>query len=198
METLFPGKGIELGNLWRTRQFEYQWLRTLNGHYADFWRTTSDALVFACRALHLDLSADARERLMNAYLTLTAWPDAPAALRTLKERGFRLAFLSNFTERMLDAGIRNAGLDGLFEHILSTDRVRAHKPDARAYAMALDAMNVRREDVVFAAFAGWDAAGSKSFGYRTFWVNRLNQPQEELGDAPDGVGRNLDDLLAFV
>jgi 2-haloacid dehalogenase len=99
---------------------------------------------------------------------------------------------------MLEAGIKNAGLDGVFEHVLSTDQIQAYKPDPRAYHMAIDAFQLTHEDILFAAFAGWDAAGAKWFGYPTFWVNRLNLPAEELGVAPDARGRDLTDLVSFV
>ena len=81
---------------------------------------------------------------------------------------------------------------------LSTDQIRAYKPDPRAYQMAIDALQLQREDILFAAFAGWDAAGAKWFGYPTFWVNRLNLPGEELGVTPDAMGRDLTDLVRFV
>lgn len=197
-ETLFPGKGAELSNAWRTRQFEYQWLRVLSGRYADFWQTTEDGLVFAAKLLQLELTPDKRAQLMQAYLGLKTWPDVPSALRSLQEAGVRLAFLSNMTAKMLEAGIKNAGLEGIFEHILSTDQLRAYKPDPRAYQMAIDAFQLKREEILFAAFAGWDAAGAKWFGYPTFWVNRLNLPVEELGVAPDATGRDLTDLVNFV
>lgn len=197
-EQLFPGKGAELSNVWRTRQFEYQWLRALSGHYADFWQTTEDALVFSGELLKLDLTSDKRKQLMDAYLELKAWPDALPALRSLKSDGIRLAFLSNATSKILNAGIKNSGLDGLFEHVLSTDKIKSYKPDPRAYQMAIDAFNLKREEILFVPFAGWDAAGAKSFGYTTFWVNRLNLPAEKLGVVPDAVGQNLTDLLAFV
>src|SRR5206468_2982932 len=119
-ETLFPGRGSELSNAWRARQFEYQWLRALSGRYADFLQTAEESLVFAARSLKLDLDAERRARLMQAYLELKAWPDVPVSLRSLKEAGIRLAFLSNMTGRMLQVGIENAGLVGAFEHVLST------------------------------------------------------------------------------
>jgi HAD superfamily hydrolase (TIGR01493 family) len=143
-------------------------------------------------------AAYAAERLMGAYLALRPWPDAPAALRALRESGVRLGVLSNFTPAMLDAGIRGSGLEGVFEHVLSTDRARAFKPDPRAYRLGLDAFGLPREQVAFAAFAGWDAAGAKRFGYPTYWVNRLQAPPEELGVVPDGVGPSLVGLVAFV
>jgi 2-haloacid dehalogenase len=197
-EQLFPGKGFELSNSWRTRQFEYQWLRALSGRYADFWQTTEDSLMFAAELLKLDLTIDKRKKLMSAYLELKAWPDVPSVLKSLKRSGLRMAFLSNATATILDAGIKNSGLENIFEHVLSTDKIKTYKPDPRAYQLAIDAFGLRKEQILFAAFAGWDAAGAKSFGYPTYWVNRMNVPAEKLGVSPDGIGKNLDDLLGFV
>jgi 2-haloacid dehalogenase len=197
-ETLFPGRGTDLGNAWRARQFEYQWLRALSGQYADFWRTTEDALRYAARLLQLELSPETRAQLMQAYVGLRVWPDVPSALAALKDAGIRLVFLSNMTRSMLDAGIRTGGLQGIFDHVLSTDQIRSYKPDPRAYRMAIDALGLSREEILFAAFAGWDASGAKWFGFPTFWVNRLGVPGEELGLAPDATGKNLHDLVSFV
>jgi 2-haloacid dehalogenase len=197
-ETLFPGKGAELSEAWRTRQFEYQWLRALSGRYADFWRTTEDALGYAARLTHVELTPEKRTRLMQGYLELKAWPDVLPALRSLRKAGVRLAFLSNMTTQLLKAGIRNSGLNGLFEMVLSTDVIKAYKPGPRAYQLAIDALDLKREAILFAAFAGWDVAGAKGFGYPTFWVNRLNSPGEELGVEPDATGRDLTDLVNFV
>jgi 2-haloacid dehalogenase len=197
-EQLFPGKGAELSNAWRTRQFEYQWLRALTGRYADFWHATEDALMFACDLLKLELTLDKRKQLMDAHLALKAWPDVPSALKSLQALGLRIAVLSNATPKMLDASIENSALKGVFERVLSTDAIQSYKPDPRAYRMAIDAFGLKREDILFVAFAGWDAAGSKAFGYSTFWANRMNLPAERLGDAPDAVGKDLDDLVPFV
>jgi 2-haloacid dehalogenase len=197
-EQLFPGWGTELGNAWRTRQFEYQWLRALSGHYADFWQATEDALEFSCEMLKIDLTADKRKQLMDSYLALKAWPDVAPALQSLKNDGIRLAILSNATTKILDAGVKNAELGGVFEYVLSTDEIKTYKPDPHAYQMAVDAFNLKREEILFVPFAGWDAAGAKSFGYPTFWVNRLNLPVEKLGSVPDSMGKNLTDLVGFV
>lgn len=196
---LYPKKGAELAILWRDRQFEYAWLRSLSGRYADFHQVTGDALVFAARAIGVNLTAEKHARLMHAYLNLKCWPDVPEALRSLKKAGIRIAFLSNLTAGMLEAGIRNSQLEGLFDYVLSTDRVKAYKPDPRAYQMGLDAFGLKRERILFAAFAGWDAAGAKSFGYPTFWANRQSQPVEELGGyAADIVRQDLLELPKFV
>jgi len=197
-EEIFPGRGLELGNAWRTRQFEYTWLRTLGGNYADFWQVTEQSLVFAARLLKIELTADQRDQLMQTYLKLKAWPDVLPALKQLRDAGIRMAFLSNLTDAMLDAAVKNSGIEGFLEGHLSTDKVRAFKPDPRAYQMGVDAFNLKKEQIAFAAFAGWDAAGARWFGYPTFWVNRLNTPVEELGVVPDGVGSGLGDLVKFV
>ena len=118
-EEIFPGRGLELGNAWRTRQFEYTWLRTLGGHYADFWQVTEESLIFAAKLLKIDLSADQRDQLMQSYLTLKAWPDVLPALKALRDAGIRMAFLSNLTDAMLDAAVRNSGLEGFLEGHLS-------------------------------------------------------------------------------
>src|SRR5581483_4159554 len=164
----------------------------------DFWHTTEDALIFAAESMRMPLDERARERLMGTYLELKAWPDAQMALESLRAAGIRLAFLSNFTTRMLDAALNNSGLRSLFEPHLSTDRVRAYKPHPKAYEMALHAFGAAREEIVFCASAGWDAAGAKWFGYPTFWVNRSGQPGEELGARPDGIGSSMTDLVNFV
>jgi 2-haloacid dehalogenase len=197
-EELFPGRGTELGNVWRTRQFEYTWLRTLAGHYADFWQVTGDALDFAARALGVELDSSNRGRLMNAYLELRAWPDVPAALASLRAAGIRLAVLSNFSQRMLTANLKNCALEGVFDQILSTDRVGNFKPSPRAYQMAEQAFGISCEQILFAAFAAWDAAGAKWFGFPTVWVNRLSSPAEELSVIPDATCRDLSGVVAFA
>jgi 2-haloacid dehalogenase len=198
LEQMFPGQGSELGDLWRTRQFEYTWLRTLSGRYVDFWQVTEESLVFSAKTRGINLSASARDRLMQSWLSLKAWGDVAPALQQLKNAGIRMAFLSNLTEPMLDAAVKNSGLEGYFEPHLSTDKVKAFKPDPRAYQMGVDAFKLEKAEIAFAAFAGWDASGAKWFGYPTFWVNRLNMPAEELGVAPDGIGSGLTDLVEFV
>jgi 2-haloacid dehalogenase len=197
-ERVFPGRGEEMNALWRTRQFEYTWLRTVGHRYVDFWQVTEEALTFSCTSLKLELTKADRDRLMQSYLGLKAWPDALEALKGLKASGLRLAFLSNFTVAMLDQAVKNSGLEGIFDDHLSTDRVRAFKPDPRAYGMAINAFGLRKEEIAFAAFGGWDAMGAKWFGYQTFWVNRAHAVTEHLGVVPDGVGSDLNDLAMFV
>jgi 2-haloacid dehalogenase len=197
-ERIFPGRGEEITALWRKQQFEYTWLRTLGRRYVDFLQVTEEALRFACKSLRLELAKTDSDRLMQSYLELKAWPDALQALRALKASGLKMAFLSNFSATMLDCAVRNSGLEGLFESHLSTDRVRAFKPDPQAYEMATSAFGLQKKEIVFAAFGGWDAVGAKWFGYPTFWVNRAQAATEELDVLPDGAGKDLNDLAAFV
>jgi 2-haloacid dehalogenase len=195
---LFPGRGEEVSALWRARQFEYTWLRTVARRYVDFWQVTEEALVFSCNGLKVPLTKTDRDRLMQSYLALKVWPDAVPALKRLKASGLRMVFLSNFTMTMLHEAVKNSGLEGMFEDHLSTDRVKAFKPDPRAYEMATNALGLRKQEICFAAYAGWDAVGAKWFGYPTFWVNRSKATAEDLGVAPDGEGEDLDDLTSFV
>ena len=181
VDEIVPVRGGEFSNVWRTRQFEYTWLRTVSGHYDTFFEVTKDALIYAARATKLDLSPEQVGRIMDAYLELKAWPDVRESLDALREAGLRLGFVSNFTAEMLAAAIDSAGLQGYFEHALSTDGVKRFKPDPMAYRMAMDAFGVSQEAILFVPFAGWDAAGAKWFGYETFWVDRLGHPRGGTG-----------------
>lgn len=197
-ETLFPEKGAALSDAWRTRQFEYAWLRSLSQNYADFWKVTEDALVFSVKMLKLEITERQRAELMQSYLELKPWPEVAAALAILKNSGFRLAILSNFTPQMLEAAVQNSKLAEIFEHVISTDEAKTFKPAPHAYQLAPDAFKLNRDEILFVPHAGWDAAGAKWFGHRTFWVNRTNLPAEELGVFPDAVGKNLNDLVDYM
>jgi len=197
-ETWFPGQGEALSALWKIKLFDYCWLRTLNRRYADFRQIAEESLRFACAGKGLDARPEAIEAMVGAFSALKIWPDSARALTRMREAGLRLAYVSNLTEAMLRASDEASGIAPLFEHRLSTDRVQASKPDPRAYAMAETAFGLPREQVLFAAFGGWDYAGAKSFGLQTFWVNRFGLPRENLGVTPDGEGRMLTDLADYA
>ena len=198
VEEVFPGKGIALTNVWRTRQFEYTWLRTVADRYADFWTVTEDALRYAATSMKLNLASQQRDRLMGIFRSLPVWPDVPEGLAELRKRGIRMAFLSDFTAEMLDVNLEAAKLRPFFESHLTTDRARAFKPSRRAYQMGPDLLGLKREEIAFAAFGAWDAAGAKWFGYPTVWVNRAQVPAEELDVHPDLITPDLSGLLTFV
>ena len=197
-EAEFPGKGAEFVKAWRAKQFEYCFLRSITARYADFFKVTEDALVYTAEAMKLDLSADARRRLLDAYLALKPWPDAIEALRTLKASGLRIITIANFSPKMLRANADRAGITDLFDDLLSTDTNGTYKPDARAYELGIEKLKLKKEEIVFAAFGGWDAYGAKSYGYTTYWVNRFNVPAEELGVKADATSNNIQGLVDFV
>jgi len=198
VEQVSPGNGRDFVNLWRTRQFEYSWLRSMTNHYVDFSAVTEDALVYTANARKVELTVLQKRRLVDAYLHLTPWPDSAGALRRLRESGVRVITIANFSPSMLRANAEHAGLTGLFDALVSTDANHTYKPDPRAYQLGVDRLHLDKKDIVFAAFGGWDAAGAKAFGYPTVWVNRFNQPFEELGLRPDRTVTDLNGLLEFV
>jgi 2-haloacid dehalogenase len=197
-EEIFPGRGAALSDQWRTRQFEYTWLRNSMREYQDFWRVTEDALSYAAKQTGVTLDPAHGKRLMAAYLELKPWPDVAAIIDELHRRGLRLALLTNWTATMQRACLQGAGLETTFEFQLSTDRVRAYKPDPAAYGMGPDAFGLEKREIAFVAFGGWDAAGAKAFGYPTYWTNRLNLPFEELGVLPDATFHDLSGLPRFI
>ena len=198
-EELFPGKGDALAQLWRLKQLQYSMLRSLMGRHRDFWRLTEDALVYATKSLGLDLTPDRRARLLEAYLTLAAFPDVKPGLEALKQRGLRLAILSNGAPNMLEAAVRSAGIADLLDAILSVEEVKIFKPSPRVYHLASEHLEVRPAEVGFVSSNCWDVAGAASAGLETFWIQRrAAEPPEELGFTADHTVRTITDLPALL
>ncbi|MDC0669219.1 haloacid dehalogenase type II [Nannocystis radixulma] len=197
-ETVAPGQAAELCREWRVRQFEYAWLRATAGQYRDFEVVTGEALDYAAGARGLSLSANDRHHLVAACSELTPWPDTRAALESWRRAGLRLAPLANYAPGMLSRLLAHAGLAELFDAQISTDRARTFKPSPRAYALGPELLGLPREQIVFAAFGGWDAAGAAWYGFPTFWLNRLGVAPEALSAAADATGTTLAELAAFV
>ena len=197
-EQVLPGKGRALAEIWRNRQFEYSWLHSITHRYVDFLAITDDALTYAASVLQVELTAAERHQLLDAYLHLAPWPDTADAMRGLRKAGVQIITIANLSPLMLRSNADNAGLTPLFDELVSTDAKHTYKPDPSAYQLGLDRLHLAKEDIVFVAFAGWDAAGAKSFGYPTVWVNRFNQPPEQLGVQADRTVANLSGLLDFV
>jgi 2-haloacid dehalogenase len=195
---LFPDKGNELAETWRIKQFEYTWIRTSAGQYADFWKVTEDALLFAVDKTGVSLNGADKDKLMAQYLKLEAWPDVLSGLQKLRDKGIKLILLSNMTGNMLSANSQRAQISKYFEAMISTDRAKTYKPAKAAYQLGINHLKLNKGEILFAAFAGWDACGAKWFGYPTFWVNRQSAPAEELQVTPDGVGKNMNDLLNYL
>jgi len=207
-EQLFPGQGAPLSVLWRDKQIEYTRLVSLSSQhgadatavppfYQPFWELTRAALRYACKRLGLALTELAEERLMNQYRALTAFPENVEVLRALKARGVTTGILSNGDPPMLNDAVRNAGLDGLLDHVLSVDAIRRYKTHPQAYALGVQATGLAPDQVVFVSSNAWDALAATWYGFRTLWVNRYQLPFEELGPAPTAVGHTLRDVLHF-
>jgi len=173
-----------LSEMWRQKQLQYTWLRSLMRDHADFWQVTGEALDFSLAALGIDNPA-LRDRLMALFRELDAFPEVPDTLTRLKDAGMRTAILSNGAPEMLDAAVKANGLDALLDDVQSVEDVGVFKPDPRVYQLSVDRLGVAKENICFLSSNGWDAAGAGSFGFRVVWINRYGQPVEHLPARPD-------------
>ena len=180
---------LTLSVLWRQKQLEYTWLRSLMGRYEDFWAVTEAALRHSVKRLGLTASNADLARLMEAYERLACFPEVPEALARLTGRP--RAILSNGAPRMLTAAVASSGLGAFIEHVISVDRVKIYKPAPAVYALGPSTLGVPAADLLFVSSNAWDVAGAKAFGYRVAWCNRAGAPEEELGVNADYVVRDL-------
>ena len=185
-----------LAGLWRAKQLEYSWLRSLMGRYADFAAVTAEALDYALAGLPHTPSGQERRRLLDAWLSLDPFPDVPAALARLRARP--LAILSNGSPAMLAAAVRHAGLADAFEHLLSVDAAGAYKPDPRVYALAPAALGVPAANILFVSANGWDVVGAKASGFTVAWCNRAGRARETHGPGADLEVASLEHLAEIV
>lgn len=183
--------------LWRAKQLEYSWVRSLAGHYQDFWALTEQALNFAFASFP---AADPALRpvLLKAYETLDCFPEVPELVRHLKREGKQLAVLSNGSPRMLASAVTAAGLDGCFEAVISADPVRAYKTDQRVYDLVTTQFRVYPEAVSFQSSNRWDIAGATAFGFRTVWINRTGAPDEYSDMPPAAILPSLEGLAKLL
>lgn len=183
--------------LWRDKQLQYTWLRSLQGRYADFWQVTAEALDFALDSLDLR-DAALREQLLQLYQRLQAFPEVADTLRQLRAAGFKTAILSNGTPAMLDAAVHASDLQGLFDAVLSVEAVKVFKTHPKVYEYALQQLGLKAEQIAFQSSNGWDAYAASDFGMRVVWCNRYGQRAEQLPGAPNHVIRNLAELPALL
>ena len=186
-----------VSGMWRAKQLEYTWQRTILDRYVDFWRVTADGLDYALDAHGVD-DADLRDDLLHAYLSLDCYPEVRDVLDTLKNADFMTAILSNGSPMMLEAAVESAGIDDLLDAVVSVDELGKYKPSAEVYQLAMDELEVGRGQVSFQSSNAWDAAAAATFGFRVAWCNRFGQARERLPDAPDVEIRTLDELPAIV
>jgi len=174
----------EVSSLWRTKQLEYTWLRSLMKKHADFWQITQDALDYALDVFNIT-DQQLRDDLINAYLELACYPEVPETLAKLKDSGRQIAILSNGSPAMLEAVVKSSGLEALVQAILSVEMVGIFKPDPTVYQLAIDRLGVTAAEIVFMSANAWDAAGATAFGLRVAWINRFAQRPERLPFQPD-------------
>jgi 2-haloacid dehalogenase len=189
-ESNWPGKGAQLSLLWRTKQLEYTWQRSLMHRYAPFSTVTRDALAYSCEALKLELSAAQMEGLMGEYQNLSAYPDVMQTLQALKARK---AILSNGSPDMLLPLVKNSGLE--LDAVISVDELRIFKPAPQVYALAVEKLHLDHSRIGFVSSNCWDAMGAKSYGFQVFWINRAGVPLDRLGFKPDRILKTLDEIL---
>lgn len=199
-DELFPGKGQALSALWRSRQLEYSWQRSLMGRYVDFDQVTADALKYACEALQLTCSAALRAELAQGYRTLQPFDDARDALAELSAMSPapRLAILSNGAPDMLNALVAHNGMEKWIPDVMSVDAVGIFKPDPRVYQLVVERLKLPAPQIGFVSSNGWDAAGAKAFGFKVHWINRSGAPVEELGVKPDHILTSLRELPGLL
>jgi 2-haloacid dehalogenase len=185
-----------LSELWRTKQLEYSWTLTLIGRYESFWTLTERALDFAL-ARFPTVDRKLRPSLLEAYFRLDAYADARPALAKLKAEGRATAILSNGSTDMLLAAVQGARLHDLLDHVLSVDAVRAFKPLAKVYDLAIDRLGVKAKEIAFVSSNRWDVAGAANAGLAPIWVNRAGNPDEYPAFAPAAVIRSLAEVATL-
>jgi len=190
----WSGKGAQLSQLWRAKQLEYTWQRSLMGRYQPFSQVTRDALGYACESLGLALDEAKTAALMAQYLNLSPYPDVPAALEKLKGAGRKLAILTNGSPDMIGPLVRNRGMQAMFDAVLSVDELRIFKPSPQVYELAVRRLGTPAGAIGFVSSNCWDALGAKAFGFSVYWINRSGAPVDRLGFQPDGVLKGLGDL----
>jgi len=193
-----PGRGREISTVWRQKQLEYTWLRSLMGDYADFEQATRDALVFTSGQLRLPLDQAARSALCAEYLRIAPYPEVPAALARLQAMALPLAILSNGSAHSIRSVVTASGLGPHFQHLISADEARIFKPHDKVYLLAEQQMQCDRSELLFVSSNAWDASGARHFGYPVCWVNRAGNTFDELGQVPDHVVQGLDQLADWM
>ncbi|TMV07614.1 haloacid dehalogenase type II [Ruegeria sediminis] len=184
-------KWPELANHWRLKQLQYTWLRAIADAHTDFWEVTQNGLDWALEATGLDGNAALRQRLLDLYWELQAYPEVPAMLRALKDAGKQTAILSNGSPAMLDGAVQSAGIGDVLDDVLSVESVGIFKPDARVYELVLKRFGCAKDEVLFVSSNGWDAAGASGYGFVTAWVNRAGEPMDRLPWRPAHVLSDL-------
>ena len=183
-------------NFWRTTQLEYTWLRSLMDRHKDFWQVTEDSLDKSIKVFNIDPSM--RNELLYLYKILSPYKEVPETLKTLKEKKFKLAILSNGTPSLLDELVKSNHLDNLFDDIFSIEQVGVYKPSSRVYDMPIKKYNINKSEVAFLSANTWDVSGGGNYGYQSIWVNRNNNIFDNLDFKPKYQITDLNKLIQLV
>src|SRR5262245_31490904 len=198
-EQLYPGKGSQLAQIWRVKQLQYSLMRSLMGRHRDFWGLTEDGLVWASKNLQLELTPEKKKQLMEAYLSLAAFPDVKPGLEALKKQGVKLAILSNGEPKMLEAAAKSAGIRDLLDEIISVEEVKIFKVSPRVYNLGPERLKVTNPELGFISANSWDINGAASAGLNTFWIQRSTaEVPEELGFQANAVVKSITDLAPLL
>jgi len=177
-------RASELSALWRRKQLEYTWLRSLMRHHADFAHVTAEALDVSLETLGLRDDAALRARLLAAYVRLAPYPEVAGVLAALRRQGMRTAILSNGSSAMLQDGLAAAGIVELLDALISVEEVGVFKPAPEVYHLASSRLGLAAREIAFLSSNGWDVHGASAFGFQTIWVNRTAAPDERLPGTP--------------
>ena len=180
-------------NFWRTTQLEYTWLRSLMGRHKDFWQITEDSLDKSMQTFKINLSM--RNELLNLYKVLSPFKEVHETLKTLKEKKYKLAILSNGTQSLLNELVNSNNLDHLFDDIFSIEEVGVYKPCSKVYDMPIKKYLIEKEEVAFLSANTWDVSGGGNYGYEAIWVNRNNNIFDNLDYKPNLEIKDLSGLL---
>ena len=181
---------------WRTTQLEYTWLRSLMKRHKDFWQITEDSLDKSINVFKIDNSM--RDELLNLYKILSPFKEVPEVLKSLKNKNYKLAILSNGTPSLLNELVQSNNLNNLFDDIFSIEEVGVYKPDSKVYDLPIKKYNIKKNEVAFLSANTWDVSGGGNYGYNSIWVNRSNNIFDSLDFKPNIEIKSLHELLSIV
>ena len=191
-------KASDLARLWRQKQLEYTWLRSLMGVHADFWHVTGNALDFSLEALKIE-DVGLRDELMTLYLKLDAYPEVAEALTAVRAKSKRTAILSNGSPSMLDSAVRAAGLEKSFDMVLSVEDVGIYKPSRRVYRHAMHKLQIQdAPSICFVSANSWDAQGAAQFGFQAVRLARSGGQDDHIPGKAAARIESLSELAGLV
>ena len=196
-QKIFKEVWPSVSNIWRMKQLQYTWLRSMTDSYTDFWSITQNSLDFALETHKLQNDLVLKERLLALYWELQPYSEVSQMLKDLKENGIKTAILSNGSPEMLSGAVRSSDLNELIDEIISVETVKIFKPSARVYEQVENIIGCSKADVLFVSSNGWDIAGAAGFGFTTAWVNRLKDPIDRLPNKPMHIVEDLTSIPSF-